>query len=358
MSMPSLDTRDRSISLRQIWYVLLIAFMLVLPLTGLLGPYYVGLVVDVLVLALFATSFNILWGYTGLLSFGHTAYYGLSAYTIAIIFNDMFSGIPGFFHSFIVAVILGTLVATVGAAIFGALCVQRDEFYFAMLTLAFNMMLYLFARTYTDISGGVNGLSVAVTEINLGLFSFSPLQGWNYYYFSLVVITLAMIAIWRIVNSPYGDLLKAIRESPERAEYIGVRVKYFQWSSFVISGFFAGLAGALGVVRTFLVSPDMMHWSVSADPVFATLIGGSSVFAGPTLGALVLIGLEIFLTQMTEHWHIALGLILIPLVLFAPKGILGTLVDQDQSWSINEIQNKITSKQNRDPKSEPEVKDD
>lgn len=309
----------------------LLLALLVAPLV--LSEFLTGIVISIMILGLFAMGFNMLFGYTGLLSFGHAAFYGAGAYIVAIILSH--SQVPGALQSLLPAMVLGILGTVVVAAIIGVFCVQRGEIYFSMLTLAFSMMLYRGVIQFDSITGGVNGLIISGTQIDFGIASFDALDTGVYYYFSLFVAVAAIALLWRIIHSPYGELLRAVRENPERAEFIGLPVKYYQWSSFVLSGAVAGLAGALAASRIFVVTPDTVHWLKSAEPVIITLIGGPSAFLGPIVGAVIFIGLEQVLTGITSYWQAALGVVLIPLVIYAENGVIGLAVGEDS------IPNKI-----------------
>jgi branched-chain amino acid transport system permease protein len=312
--------------------VMLVAGLLVgiLPaVPNLLGGFEVSLLIRIVLLALFAMSFNLLFGYTGLLSFGHAAFYGVGAYGLAIILSDQVPFVPG--DAFLLALILTMALTVLVSMVVGALCVQRDELYFAMLTLAVNMVLYESAQQWTEVTGGANGINITPPTIDLFVLSFSSIETRTYFYFVYVVAVVSVLVMWRVVNSPYGEILIAIRENPERARFIGVPVTFFQWSSFLASGLFAGLAGALIAPLNFVIAPNVLHWSTGADPIFSTLIGGPTSFAGPIVGSVIFVLLQEMLTSITDFWRIGLGIILIPLVLFVPGGIVGYLTDEDTS---------------------------
>jgi len=300
-------------------------FMLVLPFTGLLSEFYLGLVISAMVLALFALSFNLLFGYTGMLSFGHAAYFGTGAYTLALALDGQLGFLPSAFESFLPALVLAVVVAAVVALVLGYLCVQRGDIYFAILTLALSMMLYETIYTWNDFTGGSDGVTVLVEPIELPGVTLNLIDTATFYYLTLAILVVSMVLIWRLINSPYGELLLSIRENPERATMIGVPVKRYQLSAFVIAGTFAGLAGTLFAVRTFIVTPHTLHWSMSAEPVMMTLLGGPSAFVGPIIGAVMFVGLEQVLSNVTEYWQFGLGLLIVPIVLFFPDGLVGIL---------------------------------
>ncbi|UHQ96210.1 branched-chain amino acid ABC transporter permease [Natrinema halophilum] len=283
---------------------------------------FLGLVIDSMILVLFGMGLNILFGYTGLLSFGHSAFYGIAAYAFGLSITNSYGLIPTT-HSVIPAILIGVFVATLTAAIAGVVIVQRGGIYFAMLTLALTMLFYELANTLSNITGGDNGLIVPSQTIDLGVYSFSSADTKMFYYLVLVIVVLSLLFAWRIVNSPYGELITAVRENPERLNFIGLSAKFYQWTAFVISGAFAGLAGSLAALRNYVVSPSLLSWTTAADPLLVTLIGGAYSFLGPVIGTIVYVGIEEILIRFTDYWQISVGIILAFIVLFFPNGILG-----------------------------------
>jgi branched-chain amino acid transport system permease protein len=319
------------------WKVIVVAVAGVLAAAApqFVGTFWTSVGINILAIGLFAMSFNLLFGYTGLLSFGHQAFTGVAAYTVALtISGSGVSAIPTV-DSFLMALVAAVVVAIIASALIGALCVQRDGIFFAMLTLALSMLLYETAFTWQNLTGGANGTTLLAPTVNLGPLSFNPLEPGQYYYFVFAVVVVALVLLWRLVNSPFGETLIAIRENNERAEFVGINVKLYQWLAFVISGAFAGIAGALISVQAFNVAPGVLHWSTGAEAVVATLIGGPTSFFGPMLGAAVFIMLEEILTGfISDGWQVILGAVLVPMVLFFPGGILGALFDEDSSIAL------------------------
>ena len=294
------------------------ALFVALLLLPALGPFYTLFATEILIFCLFAISFNLLFGYTGLLSFGHAAFFGLGGYTAALMtYHTHLSLIP--------ILVASTSVAAIGAAIIGFLCIRRDEIYFAMLTLGFGMMVFTLVHQWRSLTGGSDGITgfevppLSLLGIKLSLFSPS-----NFYYLTLFFVLLLSLILATITRSPFGLVLKSIRENPERASFVGINVAFYRWMSFTISGAITGVAGALFALYDRMASPTMVHWSMSAKPVLMTILGGSKVFAGPAIGALVFYLLEHIITQYTESWMIFLGAMLIPIVMFFPDGIAGT----------------------------------
>lgn len=312
-----------------------------------IGSFEANLLVTVMILGLFAMSFNLLFGYTGLLSFGQAAYFGIAAYMFAIIRVNRVEMLPQL--GVLPAIVVAILAAMVLALLFGIICVQRGEIYFAMLTLALSMMIYQLANQRSDLSGGDNGLIVSAPPIEIAGFSISLLDIMVKYYVTLGVLVVSLYIMWRVVNSPYGALLIAIRENPERAEFIGVPTKYYQLSSFVIAGTFSGIAGVFFAIHNFIVTPSIFHWSISAEPLLMTLLGGPYSFLGPFLGAFLFVFLEQLLNNITDSWQIALGIILIPIVLFAPGGV-ASLLTELKDWALDAI------KSTDEPAGQPESK--
>ncbi len=289
-------------------------------LSFILPIYAIMVMTEILIMGFFAMSFNIIFGYTGLLSFGQAGFFGVGAYTTALII--MHGG-----QSLILAVAAGGVTAAIVAAAIGFLCVKRNEIYFAMITLAFGMMLYTIAHNWIQVTGGSDGLPLMnIPSLHLLGAEISLFEPRNMYLFVLAVTSLGIYFMWRIVRSPFGLMLTAIRENMERLSFVGSNVKGLRLWAFIIAGAMAGVAGSLLCIFNSMATPDSMHWSASSRPILMTVLGGSGIFFGPMLGAVIFFGLEQVITNVTENWMIILGILLIPVVIFFPRGILGTLV--------------------------------
>jgi branched-chain amino acid transport system permease protein len=295
--------------------ILLCAAVLLVPV--LFGKFAQYFALNVLLLVLLSLSFNLLFGMTGLLSFGHAAFYAAGAYATALLLR---AGAP-----LLPAVVTGALCAAALAAIVGAFCVRHTRVYFSMLTLAFGMFVYAIVWKWTDVTGGDDGL-VGIPRHSLGLpgpfdVNLAPLR--NYYWFSAVVVLVSAGVLHRLSRSPLGLALRAIRENAERAEFSGIRVRRTIFLAFVAAGAFAGLAGALLAPLEQTVAPTAAHWTKSAEPVMAALIGGPFSFAGPIVGAVVYLGLKELIVRYTEYWLLVFGLVLLGVVLAFRGGLLG-----------------------------------
>jgi branched-chain amino acid transport system permease protein len=284
---------------------------------------HTSLATQVLTYGLFALGFNLLYGYTGILSFGHAAYYGLGAYGTGLALAKMHVG------SLWTALAIGLLTATIGGAIAAFFCLRRRGIYFAMLTLAFAQLLYFIAFHLADLTGGDDGLrGIPLHPLWLPGGPISLRTPFAFYCFTFVLVMLAVAAVKRILDSPFGRVLQAIRENPERASACGYDVNRIKYLSFVFSAFFAGLAGALEALRLTVVPVDALLWSTSGQVVIMTLLGGAGTFFGPFVGAAVYLVLEERLSRVIEWWPILVGAVFMTFVLFLPKGIWGTLLER------------------------------
>lgn len=286
-----------------------------------LPPYWTLILTEILIMGLLAMSFNLLFGYTGLLSFGQAGFFGVGSYAAALFLTK---GGSSLLISLAVALGSGALVALV----VGYLCVRRDEIYFAMITLGFGMMLYTVAHNWFTLTGGSDGLPLMnVPPLVFFGKEFSLFDPVVMYLFVLSVTAVCILILWRVVRSPFGLMLTAIRENKQRLSFVGAGVQNLRLTAFVIAGALAGMAGGLFCLFNAMATPDILHWGFSARPVLMTIIGGSGIFMGPLVGAGIFFCLEQVITNLTENWMIFLGIILIPVVIFFPKGILGSLVD-------------------------------
>jgi branched-chain amino acid transport system permease protein len=288
------------------------------------GTYQTQLLTYGLTLAIAALGFNLLLGYTGLLSFGHSAYFGAGAYAVALMMRYLGVSSMELF-------ILGGIVCSAAlAALFGVVCVRHTRIFFAILTLALSQVLWTLAYKFFWITGGTDGLRVPFSKLTLlgGLVDFPGADAFArfiafYYYYVLVVFCVCTALMWLIVHSPFGKTLQAIRDNETRARFLGVRIWRYRWLAFLVSGIFTGLAGTLWVPLNGLTTPDVLYWPQSGKIVFFAVLGGFRNFTGPIVGAVIFNYLEVYAIAVTEYWQITLGAILIVLVTFLPSGIVG-----------------------------------
>jgi branched-chain amino acid transport system permease protein len=292
--------------------VALFALPFVLGQMGRTGEYWIWVSTEMIILALFAMSLNLILGYGGMVSFGHAAFFGVGAYTVALLMKK--AGWPLY-----LALAAAPLAAAVAAAIIGWFCVRLLGLYFAILTLAFSQLLFMIVFQWRDLTGGDDGLHGIPRPEFLG-----PI---NYYLLCLILFLICFLLMRMIVNSSFGLSIRSIRENLERSKFIGINVRRYQWLNFIVAGAFAGLAGGLLTELNRFAQTDFLHWSKSADPILASLVGGMYSLVGPAIGAAVLLFLKIILQQlhqsMVELWAIVLGFVLLIVVLFAPDGLVG-----------------------------------
>jgi branched-chain amino acid transport system permease protein len=284
----------------------------------LLLPFYASeslllLLIEILIMALFAVSLNILMGYAGMISFGHAGFFGLGAYATAILITK--TPTP-----WTVAMMAAPVIAALGGLVFGYFCVRLTAIYFAMLTFALAQILHTVAFQWVELTGGDNGI-VGVT------FPQALSESRYAYYFTLVVVAACLAILLMVVRSPFGLTLQAIRENAERVEFVGINVKRFQLVAFVIAATFAGVAGALFTLYNRSIFPDYLLWTRSTEALIMCILGGMYSFVGPAVGALVVQVLGTVLSRHTTYWPLILGAILLVLVLFLRGGLVGAVSD-------------------------------
>jgi branched-chain amino acid transport system permease protein len=295
-----------------------IAVLIALPYFA--KPFYISLMIPFFAYAIALLGFNLLFGYGGLLSFGHAMFLGVGAYGTAVV-----SGTLGI-KSFEVALLVVVLAAIVVAVPVGALCVRYTGIFFGMLTLAFGMLFHSFLFKFYYLTGGDSGMRVPRMNI-LGLefaqYNKIGFLSGPFYYYCLALLVIAGLIMWRIVHSPFGLHLKALRDNPRKAEYLGVRVWHFRLAAFVISAIFGAIGGAVLGFRVGLADPELVYWTHSGQLVFMTVLGGFSNFFGPIVGALAYTLLQDQLQSLTQYWRFVLGAVLAIIVIGFPGGIAG-----------------------------------
>jgi branched-chain amino acid transport system permease protein len=298
-----------------VWLALVTA-PLWLPLIG----GYTALAARVVVLGLAAMGLNLLLGFTGMLSFGHAAYFGLGAYGAGLTLKFLAPSTP-------LAILLGTLLGAVAGALFGLLIVRRRGVYFAMVTIAFGQICYYIAYSWNSVTGGFDGLRG---------FDRQPLQlgSWLidienndtlFYYFVVALFGIAVGLMGLLLRSPFGHSLLAIRENQRRARFLGIPVERHIWMSFSISCFFTAFAGSLYALLNNFADPMALHYSLSGELVIMVVMGGMRAFWGPLIGAAVFVVVQDYISSMTVDWMAFVGLIFVLVVMFFPRGLLGML---------------------------------
>jgi len=285
------------------------------------GRFVLYLTMRIMILSIFAMGYNVLFGRTGLLSFGHGAFFAGGAYGLALAAIHL-SPHPLF------GIAAGIALASLMALIIGYFCVRHTEIYFAMLTLAFGMMVFSLIWNLRDITGGDDGLvGIARAPLSLGLFRIPLVKADHYYFFVFLLFLFSLWAIHRILHSPFGLVLSGIRENDRRIEFAGVSLRNYRLAAFVISGAFAGLAGALSTLLESNTAPFSAHWTNSASPVLVSLIGGIHTFAGPVVGSVLFVVLREIIERFTHNWMLWFGIILLVIIMGCRGGVVGALSD-------------------------------
>lgn len=299
-----------------------LAFGIVLAVAPL-GPYAATLATEVIILTLWAVSYNLVYGYMGEISFGHAAFFGLGAFGVPLLASEIDLSF-GF-------TIAGGMVVACLFAMLASIVIRRTRgVYYAVLTFVLAEVVYVVAIKWTSFTGGDNGLPVA-RPAALG----SPVR---YALFAFVVVTVALAALHRIVNSPAGRVVQAIHQNERRARQIGYNTATYRALIFILSGTFSGLAGALYAPFIQFVSPDLLFWTFSGQVIIMTIIGGSGAFYGPMLGAVLFVTLRDFISSLSassmviggvalsklgEHWPLFMGMVFFLIIIFEPGGLVG-----------------------------------
>jgi branched-chain amino acid transport system permease protein len=298
-----------------VWLLLLTAPLWMRSVGG-----YTELGSRVLVNALAAMGLNFLLGYTGVLSFGQAAYFGLGGYGAAMTIKYLVPNTP-------LSVLVGVLVGTAAAAVIGALIVRLRGVYFAMVTIAFGQVFYFITFRWNTVTGGDDGVNNWYrAPIDLGFIKLDILHNAElFYYFILFFFAISLLIMTILLRSPFGRTLLAIRENERRARFLGIPVEFHIWLSFVISGFFCSTAGALYALLNNFVDPRALYWGQSGNFVIMAVLGGMRSFWGPLVGAVIFVVLQDYVSSMTENWESFIGLFFVLIVLFFPRGVLGII---------------------------------
>ena len=300
--------------------VLIWAMLLTAPFWLPLAGSYVELGTRVVIYALAAMALNFLLGYTGVLSFGHAAYFGLGAYGTALTINYLIPSTP-------VGMLAGIVLGTVAAAIIGPMIVRLRGVYFAMCTIAFGQVFYFIAFQWFSLTGGDDGVSAWHREpLNFGFATLDILNSNKaFYYFVLAVFAVSAAAMAFLLRSPFGRTLLAIRENERRARFLGIPVDQHIWMSWVISCFFVSIAGCLYALLSDFIDPRAIRWDQSGNFVIMAVLGGMRSFWGPLIGAAIFLVLQDYVSSHTQNWMSFIGLFFVLIVLFFPRGVLGII---------------------------------
>ncbi|MFG1421005.1 branched-chain amino acid ABC transporter permease [Roseixanthobacter liquoris] len=305
-----------------LWALLVIVVaMAALPLIA--STYTLTLMVPFFGFAIALLGFNLLFGYTGLLSFGHAMFLGIGAYATAVLTSKL--GVRAFELILLTAIAVSALIALP----VGYLCVRYTRIFFGMLTLAFGMLFHSVLFKFYGLTGGDQGMRV-VRPLLFGLEfeggKTAYLTG-PFYYYALGLLAVLGFVMWRIVRSPFGLHLQAIRENAQKASYLGVQVSRTRLAAFVISAIYGAVGGAILAVSIGLADPEMVYWTQSGNLVFMAVLGGSGSFVGPVIGGLAFVLLQDSVMAATQYWRFVMGAILVLLVIFFPRGIAGIAGD-------------------------------
>jgi branched-chain amino acid transport system permease protein len=297
-------------AIRSKWFGPLIVISVVLFVLPLFIPrFYTYILALIYVTSLLAMSLNLVVGHGGMFQFHHAVFYGVGAYTVALMLKK--TSLPmwtGFIAGPIVAAIIGLII--------GWLCVRLTRLYFGMLQISLGSLIWVIVLRWYSFTGGDDGIpGIPVPAI------LSPSK--NSYYFILIVLVICLILMYLILKSPFGSTLQAIRDNPQRCEAIGINVRRHQLIAIVIATFFAGVAGVLFVVLERSVFSDLLFWVLSLEIFIMCLLGGWFTFAGPILGAAIIVALRTFVGIFTEYWTLILGIVLILIIFFLPEGVMG-----------------------------------
>jgi branched-chain amino acid transport system permease protein len=306
---------DKRVGNILIWLLLLTAPFWLVGLGG-----YVELGTRVVIYALAAMALNFLLGYTGVLSFGHAAYFGLGGYGTAMTIKFLYPSTP-------LALLVGVAVATVAAGLIGLLIVRLRGVYFAMVTIAFGQVFYFIAFKWSSVTGGDDGLSAWQWQpIDLGVATLDILgNNKALYYFVLAVFAVCVGAMAFLLRSPFGRTLMAIRENERRARFLGIPIDRHIWFSWVISCFFVSVAGGLYALLSDFIDPRAIRWDQSGNFVIMAVLGGMRSYWGPLIGAAIFLVLQDYISSHTENWMSFVGLFFVLIVLFFPRGVLGLI---------------------------------
>ena len=306
---------------KHFFYIFVLLGLCTLPLGAayLFSEYYLDLFTKILILGIMLLGFDILAGYTGLVSLGHAMFFGIGGYCAAFLINNGITNL-------VVVLIFTLLVTTIVGLIIGYFSTQTRDIFFVFLTLAFSQFFYLAAFNLTGITGGDNGMTVDAATIGVpAIWASEITMPFFFYYIVLFFFICTYLICLKVIRSPFGKILVAIRENEERVNYLGFNTRNVKIKSYMISVYFASIAGVLNGIYQNFVSPGMLSWHLSGDLVLMTVLGGTGTLIGPVLGGAIITILGDELSSLTENWMIFIGAFFVLTIIFAPNGIMGLL---------------------------------
>jgi len=299
--------------------VLLWIVLVTLPLWLAQVGGYTALGTKILIYGIAALALNLVLGFTGGLSFGHAAYFGVGAYGAGMTLKYLVPSTP-------LAIVVGTIAGGLAATILGPLVMRRRGIYFAMITIAIGQLFYFIAVRWNNVTGGEDGLAGFQRQpIHIGSFVFDVQDETKYYYLVLACFAIAIVIMRVLLASPLGHTWVAIRENRRRAQFLGLRTDLYVWAAFAISGTITALAGTLNAMLFNFTSPQDLHWILSGNFVIMIVLGGMRKFWGPLVGVTIFVVAQDYLSSLTDNWMTFIGLIFVLIVLLFPKGILGLI---------------------------------
>ena len=293
---------------------IVVFFIVLLILPPIIPRFYTYIIAVMFVTSLLAMSLNMVLGHGGMFQFHHCAFYGVGAYSLALILTK--TTLPMW-----VGFVAGPIVAALVGLLIGWLCVRLNRLYFGMLQISLGSLIWAIAFRWYSLTSGDDGIHGIPMPSILSSLNCS-------YYFILIVLAICLVGMYLIFKSPFGTTLQAIRDNPQRCEAVGVNVRIHQLAAIVIATFFAGVAGVLFVVLERSVFPDLLFWVLSLEIFIMCLLGGWFTFLGPMLGAAITVALRTFVGIYTEYWTLILGVILILLIFFLPEGVMGYFIEK------------------------------
>lgn len=297
-------------------FICLLVVLAILPYV--LPVIHVNMIVEITFFSLFALSFSMLFGHGGLLSLGHSAYFGIGAYTVALLVkNDM--GLP-----LLLTIFAGGVVGALGGLLAGFFCVRLKGAYFALLTMAFNQFFFAIALKWRSLTGGDDGISIK--KLSLALPGIGPIamnNVTNVYYFVIIIVIISILLLWYVTMTPFGNSARATKENDERSSFVGYNIFTTKLTLYTICSFFAGIAGSLFAFFQGFVSTSCIDTGMSMQVVFMTFIGGAGSLLGPIIGTGVYLYFTDWVSRITDRWEFILGVLFILLVMYLRTGLVG-----------------------------------